>query len=255
LGHGQETIQGQETRQSRRILVVDDDALFLESLQGNLTDAGFAVTGFTNGPSVITALQEGIGADLLLLDWSMPGMTGIQVLRNLRDSSQAIPAVFLTGLSDQIYEEAALNLGALDFIEKDRSFAILQKRIDLIFEGSRDAVDPALTSGDAATRISIALLELRRESHRAIWDGHELPLTLNEFRIVDLLVSQAGEDVGYRDIYDLVRGVGFAAGEGPEGHRQNVRTFIKRIRRKFLDADPTFSYIENYAGFGYRWRR
>jgi two-component system response regulator ChvI len=61
--------------------------------------------------------------------------------------------------------------------------------------------------------------------------------------------------VRYRDIYDLVRGEGFTAGVGPEGYRANVRTFIKRIRQKFREIDERFDSIENYPGFGYRWRK
>ncbi|MFQ6019027.1 MAG: helix-turn-helix domain-containing protein, partial [Kiloniellaceae bacterium] len=62
-----------------------------------------------------------------------------------------------------------------------------------------------------------------------------------------------GGDATYRQIYDIVRGKDFAAGYGSEGFRANVRSFIKRIRKKFRDVDPEFDRIDNYAGFGYRW--
>ena len=58
----------------------------------------------------------------------------------------------------------------------------------------------------------------------------------------------------YRELYDLVHGPDFVAGVGEQGYRANVRTFIKRIRQKFHDLEPEFDAIENYAGFGYRWR-
>ena len=80
-----------------------------------------------------------------------------------------------------------------------------------------------------------------------------MDLTLTEFRIVTLLAEKAGRDVGYREIYDLVHGKDFVAGQGSEGYRANVRTFIKRIRKKFRGTDPYFDHIQNYAGFGYRW--
>ena len=96
-------------------------------------------------------------------------------------------------------------------------------------------------------------LELRFDINRAAWAGTTLDLTLTEFKIVALLASRAGEDVGYREIYDLVHGKDFVAGYGAEGYRANVRTFIKRIRKKFRDTDPEFDQIHNYAGFGYRW--
>ena len=76
---------------------------------------------------------------------------------------------------------------------------------------------------------------------------------MTEFRIVILLAERAGHDIGYREIYDLVHGKDFVAGQGSEGYRANVRTFIKRIRKKFRDVDPGFDLIENYTSFGYRW--
>jgi two-component system, OmpR family, sensor histidine kinase ChvG len=73
-----------------------------------------------------------------------------------------------------------------------------------------------------------------------------------EFKILALLSEKSGQDVGYREIYDLVHGKKFVAGHGTEGYRANLRTFIKRIRKKFRDSDPDFDHIQNYVGFGYR---
>jgi two-component system response regulator ChvI len=94
---------------------------------------------------------------------------------------------------------------------------------------------------------------LRSDTNRALWAGRVVDLTLTEFRIVTLLAERAGREVGYREIYDLVHGKDFVAGQGAEGYRANVRTFIKRIRKKFRDVDPGFDHFENYASFGYRW--
>lgn len=244
-----------ETSAPRRIVVIDDDGLFRESLEQNLKDAGYAVTSFAGGPDALAALTRGERADLILLDWKMPAMSGIEVLRRLREAALDIPVIFLTVLTEQIYEEAALLGGAVDFIEKSRSFAILKKRIDLILGGAKAGgpVD-GQAAGAAADTARIGPLTLHRDAHRALWRDVEVPLTVSEFRIVDLMAGRAGRDVRYRDIYDLVRGEGFAAGQGPQGFRQNVRTFIKRIRQKFRDVDPAFEAIENYPGFGYRWR-
>lgn len=249
-------MQSDMVGEGRHVLIVDDDQLFRESLQQNLADAGFDVQQFSEGPSFLAALADGVRADLVLLDWKMPEMTGIQVLRELRKDSQEVPVIFLTVLSDQIYEEAALIGGAVDFIEKSRSFSILLKRIELILQGPKKTSDIGQdATSQSGGPLKVNALELNRESHRASWNGEEVPLTVSEFRIVDLLASRAGQDVGYREIYDIVRGEGFVAGQGPDGHRQNVRTFVKRIRQKFRDSDMNFDEIENYPGFGYRWRR
>ena len=97
-------------------------------------------------------------------------------------------------------------------------------------------------------------LELLQDIHRAYWRDAQVDLTLSEFGIVRYMAFQADGDVTYRQIYDVVRGKDFAAGYGSEGFRANVRSFIKRIRKKFRDVDTTFEAIDNYPGFGYRWR-
>lgn len=91
-------------------------------------------------------------------------------------------------------------------------------------------------------------------SQRAFWKGKMVKtLTYTEFSILKLLAGAAGRDVSYRQIYNLVRPAGFAAGHGEEGYKANVRTFIKRIRQKFCEIDPDFNRIEAYPRFGYRW--
>lgn len=236
-----------------RVVLVDDDELFRESVGQNLSDAGYEVRGFGEGAAAIDWFSSGGGADLVLLDWKMPEMNGIEVLRRLRQNGLETPVIFLTGLTDQIYEEAALMSGAVDFVEKSRSFGILLKRIELILSGRKGGAEVERGGGDGPQRIGE--LELRPDIGRAFWRGRQIDLTLTEFKMVHHLAVRAGEDVPYRDLYDLVHGKDFVAGPGEEGYRANVRTFIKRIRQKFRDIDSQFEQIENYPGFGYRWRR
>jgi two-component system response regulator ChvI len=231
------------------LLLVDDDDLFRESLGLNLIDEGYEVTSFGNGRDALAYFDRGGSADVILLDWRMPRLTGLDVLRRMRAAGITIPVIFLTVLSDDIYEEAALEGGAVDFIDKSRRLPILLKRLQLIAEG-RPAADPEPAR---APSLRLGALALRFETNRAIWAGQSVDLTLTEFKILTLLAEKAGQDVGYREIYDLVHGKDFIAGHGSEGYRANVRTFIKRIRKKFRDVDPAFDHIENYAGFGYRW--
>ena len=232
------------------LLLVDDDDLFRESLGLNLIDEGYDVTSFANGRDLLAYLDQGGGADVMLLDWRMPNLTGLDVLRHIRAAGTTIPVIFLTALSDDIYEEAALESGAVDFIDKSRRLPILLKRLQLLAEGGRPASEPE--PGRAST-LQLGRLALRFDISRAVWAGRTVDLTLTEFKILTLLAEKAGQDVGYREIYDLVHGKNFIAGHGSEGYRANVRTFIKRIRKKFRDVDLGFDHIENYAGFGYRW--
>ena len=231
------------------LLLVDDDDLFRESLGLNLVDEGYEVTSFDNGQKALAYLNRG-SADVMLLDWRMPELTGIEVLRRMRNAGIAMPVIFLTVLTDDIYEQAALEGGAVDFIDKARRLPILLKRLQLIAEGGRSTAEPEPVR---APSLRLGQLMLRFDTNRALWAEREVDLTLTEFRIVTLLAEKEGQDVGYREIYDLVHGKDFIAGQGSEGYRANVRTFIKRIRKKFRDVDPNFDHIGNYARFGYRW--
>jgi two-component system response regulator ChvI len=183
----------------------------------------------------------------------MPGITGIEVMQRLRANNIEIPIIFLTMLSDQIYEEAGLLGGAVDFIEKSRSFAILLRRIELILSGEKTRA-LAAQRPDGQDVFDSGGLMLRFDSRRASWNQANVDLTLTEFNIVAYLAENASRDVSYRELYDIVHGEGFMAGDGEAGFRTNVRAFIKRIRQKFRDVDPAFAQINNYPGFGYRWR-
>src|SRR5438093_1296519 len=123
------------------LLLVDDDDLFRESLGLNLIDEGYEITSFGSGSDALTYLESGGTADVALLDWRMPNLTGLEVLRRMRRTGIAIPVIFLTVLSDDIYEEAALAGGAVDFIDKSRRLPILLKRLPPIAEGVRPPLD------------------------------------------------------------------------------------------------------------------
>jgi two-component system response regulator ChvI len=242
-----------------RIVIVDDDDLFRESLGLNLAEQGFEVIDFPGGQPALDYLLAGNPADAVLLDWRMPGLDGPAVLRRLRESEVHVPVIFLTMLSDEIYEENALKWGAVDFIDKSRRLPIILGRLRLITEGAKPIPISAgqATSEPAGAPAGVLRrgpLELRQDIHRAYWRDTQVDLTLSEFGIVRFMAFQAEGDVTYRQIYDVVRGKDFAAGYGSEGFRANVRSFIKRIRKKFREVDPEFEAIDNYPGFGYRWR-
>lgn len=233
-----------------RVVVVDDDDDFRRALCFHLSDQGLEVLAYSNGRTAIELLGTDT-SDVILLDWRMPEMNGLEVLRELRQRGVTTPVIFLTGLADEVFEEAALAGGAVDFVDKSRKLSILVRRIELIAEGQRPLPDP--NQRPRPSQIKLGHLELRFDINRAFWRSAAIDLTLTEFRMIAQLAMRPGEDISYRELYDLVHGKDFIAGFGNEGYRTNVRTFIKRIRRKFRALDSTFDCIENYARFGYRW--
>jgi len=178
----------------------------------------------------------------------MPGLDGLEFLRRLRQRTVTVPVVFVTSHSSPVFEEQALSDGAADFIDKSRGPAIILQRIALAI-----AAQARIAVRAAAPDLSVGGLLLRCQQRRATWRGAEVLLSRTEFDVVVLLAGRAGDDVGYREIYDAIKGEGFLAGPGDEGYRVNVRAMIKRIRQKFLALDAAFTALENYPGFGYRW--
>lgn len=233
----------------QRVLLVDDDPDYLELLSDNLEDKGFDIIAYTDSAAALSWLLGGGECDAILMDWYMPGIPGRTLLNRIREAGITLPVIVLTGTHDEDIEDVALGSGAVDFVDKSRRLSVLLKRLDIIFDGFKGEDDAS-----ARGRFSVGPLRLDPKSCRARWLEQEAELTITEFRIVYKLAAQPGVDFTYREIYDVVHGEGFCAGDGDDGVRVNVRSLIKRIRRKFRTIDDTFEAIENYPGYGYRWR-
>lgn len=194
-----------------RLALVDDDPLFRESLAANLGDAGFEVREFPDGEAFLAVMEgDDYRPDLTLLDWRMPGMNGIEVLRRLREDGLEFPVIFLTALQDQIYEETALSTGAVDYVEKSRSFGILLARISLI-RGAGKLPGAEVDDERDPPPIVVGELQLQPAAGKATWRKKEIDLTVTEFQMVCTLAERAGKNVRYRELYDLVHGKGFIA--------------------------------------------
>jgi two-component system, OmpR family, response regulator ChvI len=238
-----------ETHDVPDIVLVDDDDQYREALSADLADRGFAVSCFADGPSFLEAMSNGVAAEVALLDWVLPEMSGFELLVALREQGIDLPVVFLTGYSLAERELQALTRGAVDFVDKARGTEVLAHRLRVIIEARRRvpaaAEPPIERHGD---------LILHPATARALWREHDIDLTITEYKILAQLVAHKGRPQTYRAIYDTAHYAGFVAGSGERGHNTNVRSLLKRIRRKFLAVDPDFAEIENLAGVGYRWR-
>jgi two-component system, OmpR family, response regulator ChvI len=230
-----------------RLLLVDDDALFRESLSLNLVEEGYEVASVEGGEEALDELSKPEEIHAVLLDLRMPGLDGLGVLKLMRERGHTMPVLFLTALTNSLYEETALALGAVDFICKSRSLSVIVKRLSLIADGCRRAT----TAGTELIRRGT--LELRPLLGRAFLDNKRVELSLTEFTILQTLAETPKHSVSYREIYDLVHGKGFVAGWGEEGYRGNVRTFIKRIRHALRAIDDEFDCVKNRLGYGYYW--
>ena len=114
------------------IVLVDDDELYREVMAGDLEDHGYAVVGFADGAALLAAVQGGLEAEAVLIDWSLPGMSGLDVLRALRAQGCALPVAFLTGRSRDQRAGQAIEAGAVDFIDKTCAIEVLVQKLGRI---------------------------------------------------------------------------------------------------------------------------
>jgi DNA-binding response OmpR family regulator len=115
-----------------RIALVDDDALYREAVSAELDDRGFSVDGFADGAALLAALQGGFQAHVALVDWSLPYMSGLDLLRTMRGAGHGLAVAFLTGRPHRDYHGAAMAAGAADFIDKTCGIEELVARLSRI---------------------------------------------------------------------------------------------------------------------------
>src|SRR6267154_588391 len=231
-----------------RVLHVEDDPNYREVVADQLSDHGFVVRSFADAMALADGLAVSSEADIILLDWDLPDVSGIELLVELRQCGVNLPVVFLTGYGFIAQENLAFETGAVDFIDKARGVEILARRLRRLLKAPKSAAAPP-----SASLVVCGKFVLNPNVSRAYWNDGDVGLALGEYNIVHLLVSNAGRWLTYRAIYDRVHYEGFIGGSGEGGYRTNVRGIIKRIRKKFLRCDETFAEIDNFVGLGYRW--
>jgi two-component system response regulator ChvI len=229
-----------------RVIVVEDDAVFCELLTAQLEQHGFSVKVFADGQALLRNPAIAVDTDIIVLDWNLPHIQGIDLLPRMRKLGINVPVVFMTARPLAIDEAMAFDRGAVDFVDKCRGVAILVHRLRLAAQAKGLEL-----VGESSYRCG--RLVLQHHVSRAFWDDVDVDLTVGEFRVVHLLGRNVGQYVDYRTIYDEVRDRSFISSNGENGYRANVRSMVKRIRRKFEKHDPHFDEIHNFMAFGYIW--
>jgi two-component system, OmpR family, response regulator ChvI len=230
-----------------RVLLIEDGVIDRGSLADALSKQGFAVQTVASLPGAPDAARD---ADVIVLHCDRAKHSSIELLGKLHRLGFNVPVVLLTGLALPAHECLALDKGAVDVIRTSRGSEVLVRRLKGVVKASNRTDQPR-----SDRSMICGNLLLRPDVSRAYWQDADLNLTLGEYNIVHLLASNVGRFMTYRAIYDRLRREGFIAGYGPEGYRANVRSAIKRIRNGFRALDPTFDKIENYASFGYCWKK
>ena len=233
------------------MILVGDNASRAAALAKSLREGGFAVTWVGSVGCVLAYMCAGGGCDAIVVDVETADPADHAWIERLGVNGESPPVLILKDSIDAAPTTPARAHGSVAFVDRTPRLWSLARHIQRLVVGA----EAEAVRGFDADVIECGRLRLKPKVCRAYWRDCKVPLTITEFRIVLKLATQPDEDVSYRDIYDVVHGEGFIAGEGDQGYRANVRSLIKKIRKKFAAIDGNFDSIENYPGFGYRWVR
>jgi two-component system response regulator ChvI len=231
----------------KSIALVDDDRNILTTLSIALQAEGYATRVYSDGEAALSALR-GNPPDLAVFDIKMPRMDGMELLRQLRETSE-LPVIFLTSKDEEADEEAGLALGADDYIAKPFSQRLLLARIRAILRRAGPAHDTAHDQADGA-EIHTAIIERGRlrmdpARHQVSWEGKPVSLTVTEFLILEALATRPGVIKSRNQLMDA------AYPDDVFVDDRTVDSHIKRLRRKFRASDPNFAAIDTLYGAGY----
>ena len=234
---------------SPTILVVEDEASFVDALQIGLTREGFHVEVATDGVEAITRFAQ-VEPDLVLLDVMLPRASGIDVCRQIRQTS-SVPIIMVTAKSSEIDTVVGLEVGADDYVTKPYRIRELVARIraqlrrNTMENGTGEIERP--DEADAAIRVGDVSLD--PDEHRVTVDGGEINLPLKEFEVLHLLLANAGRVLTRETLIDRVWGTDYV------GDTKTLDVHIKRLRSK-VEPDPgNPTRIVTIRGLGYKYER
>jgi two-component system response regulator ChvI len=231
---------------SHVIALVDDDRNILTSVSIALQSEGFVTRVYTDGTTALKAFADN-PADLGVFDIKMPQMDGMELLRRLREFS-AMPVIFLTSKDDELDEALGLAMGADDYISKPFSQRLLLARISAILRRQDLALAPASQHSQEEPELLVrGRLSMDPARHKVRWDSKDVTLTVTEFLILHALAQRPGVVKTRNQLLDI------AYEEDVYVDDRTIDSHIKRIRRKFREADPAFDAIETLYGAGYRF--
>ena len=228
-----------------KILTVDDDRHILTSLSVILKAEGFEVDAFPDGAAALDAFSR-IKPDLAVIDIKMPRMDGLELLQKLRQKSW-IPIIFLTSKIDEIDEILGLRMGADEYVTKPFSERLLIERIRTLLRRN-DLVSGKIEPNKSDTNVmKRGNLTMDPQRHTVQWKGIHVALTITEFLLLQALAIRPGFVKSRDQLMDV------AYDDQVYVDDRTIDSHIKRLRKKFREADKAFDAIETLYGVGYRY--
>jgi len=225
---------------TKHIILVDDDALMRRSLAFNLEQAGYRTSTAATAEDAL-ALAQRDAPDLVLLDIGLPGMDGLDALRNFKERSQ-VPVIFLTARRRELEEVVGLEMGADDYITKPFNVDVLLARIKVALRHASSDTD----SFAADEIITVGNLVVDVQAHTVTLGGQPIDLAPREFDQLHALAMQPNQVVSIDELLGRVWGAEF------RGEPQVVYVHIRWLRQK-IEEDPSHpKRIVTVHGIGYK---
>jgi DNA-binding response OmpR family regulator len=224
---------------TQTILVVDDERKIADLVRTYLEREGYRVIIAGDGPTALETARSQRPA-LVVLDWMLPGLSGVDVCRALRQESN-VPIVMLTARAEESDKLVGLELGADDYVTKPFSPRELVARVRALLRRSEALAAPSqapLTVGDVTADLA---------RHQVTVSGRQVDLTPTEFSLLATLIESPGR------VFTRLQLLDKALGESYEGYERTVDAHIKNLRQK-LEADPARpKYVLTVYGVGYKF--
>ena len=222
-----------------RILVVEDEVSFSDPLSYLLRKEGYEVSVAENGNDALAEFDSA-GADLVLLDLMLPGLSGVDVCRSLRQKS-AVPIIMLTAKDSEIDKVVGLELGADDYVTKPYSSRELLARIKAVLRRLSEPEELLPTTLEAGP------VRMDVERHVVTVGGSTTQLPLKEFELLEMLLRNTGRVLTRMQLIDRVWGSDYV------GDTKTLDVHVKRLRAK-LEPDPANPrHIVTVRGLGYKF--
>lgn len=220
-----------------RVMVVEDEEALSVLLKYNLESEGYRVDTELRGDDAEIALRESV-PDLLILDWMLPGLSGIELCRRLRTraETQRLPIIMLTARGEESERIRGLSTGADDYVVKPFSTPELMARVKAMLRRARPEI--------VASVLKVGELELDRETHRVYRNGREIKLGPTEFRLLEFFLQAPGRVFSRAQLLDGVWGEDIYVDD------RTVDVHIGRLR-KSINIGKTRDPIRTVRGAGY----
>ncbi|HND67171.1 MAG TPA: response regulator transcription factor [Candidatus Obscuribacter sp.] len=223
-----------------KVLLVEDDLVLAHSIQLWLKGEKHVVEHVAEGNQALELITFS-SYEVIILDWELPGLSGIEICRRLRMAQNKVPILMLTGRDSEEHKVTGLDCGADDYLTKPFSLKELSARIRAIVRRSAGVACNVLQAGDVV---------LDAESHRVTRGGEDIELMPREFAVLEFLMRNKNQVFSSEALLQKLWHT------DSDSSREAVRACIKRLRQRIDQSeDEGSSFIETVPKIGYRIRR